>query len=152
MGRYISWTDVLNRYKAAETYGDATTMEAAYIAPVEDRIDGYLARRYAVPFCNTPSLAPGIVRDMCIDLTYIKITEGKVPTVEIQAALTQTIADILNNKLTLIVNGTVMEADAITSIDSTASPAGTMYGWDEPANWDVSSNWEQATQDERLAT
>ena len=144
MGRYIDFSDVANRYKDAATYGDAETLEVAYIVAAEAEVDGRLARLYPIPFPSSP--APDIVRDLCIDMVYIKLTQGKVKTVEIQAAVTQRFKDINSRALLISLNGTLIDPAPITATDSLP---GTMYGYDDPANWDVSSYWEQASQDER---
>lgn len=145
MSRYIEWTDVVDRYKDAGTYGDEDTIDKGYIVPAEAEVDGRLARMYSVPFVNTPA-APDIVRDLCIDLTYIKLTQGKMKTEELQKSLAARFADILSGKLEVSVNGTLVDRAAITVSDA---PAGTAFGFDDPTNWDVPEDWETLSRDRR---
>lgn len=75
MGALVEWDDVTNKYRDAGSSGDATTMDAAYIAPAEAYIAGYLSGR----FSSILSSGSELVRDLVVDETYRRLVLLKQP-------------------------------------------------------------------------
>ena len=68
MGRYIDWQDVVDRYRSVSDR-DATEIGSSFIPYAEAEVDGRLASKYTAPFSNNNMT----VKDLCIDLVYIKV-------------------------------------------------------------------------------
>lgn len=139
MGRYIDWAMVTGRYQdAAKLAGDGP-MGSYWLSGAEYEVDGFLASRYTVPF--TP--APPIVQDLCIDLTYYKMT--------IQQKNSEKLWKYIEKRIEMIINGTL--------VIGTSGPAGvawssaeghhTSFGPDDPINWRISSSWAQDVEEAR---
>ena len=76
MGRYINWADVVGRYSQINKLGGAEQVGSNFIDYAEAEVDARLACAYTVPF-DTSSGAPTTVKDLAIDLTFLKATFGK---------------------------------------------------------------------------
>lgn len=133
MGRYIDWKDVADAYPDWAKQASANSVGNLWIPRAEDEVDGRLAPKYTVPF--TP--VPGIVRDLCIDMAYYKLTfateKGKA------------LWDTLSNRFKSILDGSMLittSAGILASGDtafSTHQDYPTAFGVDSDLNWRVSS-------------
>lgn len=143
MGRYITWTDVTNRYVDFAKGPDATLAEAAFVPQAEAEVDGRLAPKYTVPF----SPAPYIVKDLCVDMAYYKAT--------IKQESSKVILESLERRFKAIIDGTLI----LTNSGGTIAAAGnfawasnsyhTSFGLDSEVNWRVDSQQIGDIQDAR---
>jgi len=134
MGRYIDWDDVANAYPDWARQASANSVGNLWIPRAEDEVDGRLAPKYTVPF--TP--VPGIVRDLCIDMAYYKLTFATDKGKALWESLKDRFADILDG--TLVITNS---AGALSSADrgwSTHQDYPTAFGVDSDINWRVSSS------------
>src|SRR5687768_16697902 len=106
MGRYITWTDVTNRYKDFPKGSDATLAESAFIPHAEAEVDGRLAVRYAAPF----SPAPYLVRDLCIDVAYYKATARQEGSQLLKEYIDERFKAIIAGTLLLTTSDTIVGA------------------------------------------
>jgi hypothetical protein len=143
MGRYIDWGEVAGRYpKVAQIAGD-TSLGSYWLQYAEYEIDGYLAQRYTTPF--TPENQ--IVNDLCIDLTYYKMTMAQETS--------KPLWEYIKYRLDAIIAGTMVLVDVppSTALGAVAWSEGagysTSFGPDDPVNWAVSSEWMQDVADSR---
>lgn len=143
MGRYITWDDVANAYPDWVSAVSANTVGNLWIPRAEDEVDGRLAPKYTVPF--TP--VPGVVRDLCIDLAYYKLTfateKGKA------------LGEILQSRFEAILSGELMLTNSLGQVAapekawSTHQDYPTHFGVDTDLNWQVSSAWATDQQEAR---
>lgn len=75
MGRYIDYEELTGRYSQLFKGSEAESVGSHYIAFAEAEVDGRLGRTYSVPF-DTTSGAPDVVKDLAIDIAYLKATIG----------------------------------------------------------------------------
>jgi len=73
MGRYITWDDVVNRYRKFADIADAPEAQESFIQYAEAYIDAALAPAYTIPFSSNNAT----VRDLCIDTTFAKAIRFK---------------------------------------------------------------------------
>lgn len=143
MGRYIDWGEVTGRYKDAVGLGDSTGMGSYWLTHAEAEVDGRVAPRYTVPF----SPAPMQIKDLCIDLTYWKMTVGKANKKELKA--------YIDERFNGILAGTILLTNSLGPLQGQANDAWfensyhTSFGPDSPLNFRVDSNWSQQVQDDR---
>lgn len=146
--RYINWADVTGRYRDAAKVADATDGANYWIVSAEGEVDARLASKYSVPFANTPTLAPDIVRDLSIDLAYFKMTVGKEGAKELKKYIDERFKGLLDGTISIVSSGGTV-VDQAVSAWSNREGYHSSFGVDDPVNWHVSSQWEQATQDAR---
>lgn len=144
MARYITWADVSNRYPtAAKVQGGSEAVKNYYITGAEDEVDGRCAARYTVPFTPTP----GIIKDLCVDLTYYKmIIQNPKTAKELKKYIDQRFTDIANGTIIITTSsGLLATADGAWSTDQYKSS----FGVDCTENWEVDPNWIDANADSR---
>lgn len=114
MARYINWSDVSARYKNIGTDYDATQINSNYVPFVESQIEGMLSQKYTVPFSNNNF----VVKDLCIELLYIKVANLNVKDSESRMkALLSRIDRILDGKENLVDDlGAVINKDVGSSV------------------------------------
>lgn len=146
MARYIQWNDVTDRYAdAAKHAAGAESMKTNYINGAEDEVDARCAVRYTTPF--TP--VPGIIRDLCVDLAYFKLTVKQRDPDEdsLKKYIDERFEGILNGTILLTTSGTVLGAQE--QAWSSGQDFSSSFGVDDVTNWSVSSNWQQDFEDRR---
>ena len=143
MGRYIAWTDIAGRYPDTAKMMTDGNASSYWLLTAEDEIDAFLAPRYTVPF--TP--AHGVVRDLCVDLTYYKMIVRQEGADKLWKYIDYRIKALLNGTMLLTTSGAALAQGTV----SWSSEEGhhTSFGPDDPINWQVSSQWMQDVEDER---
>lgn len=141
MGRYIDWTLVANRYPDAAKITGAEVVNSAWLFGAEAEIDARLAPRYTVPF----SPAPDLVKDLCADLLYAKMTSRQEGSKIIYDRVLATIKEIIAGTLTI--PGALPSAEGIISTASNSYRSA--FGVDDPVNWSRSQSQIDDTQRER---
>lgn len=143
MGRYIDWALVVGRYKDAATLAEATGTGSYWLAMAEFEIDGALGARYTVPFTPTPLQ----VQDLCIDLTYYKMTIGKQSKKDLKAYIDQRITGLVNGTIVLVTSAGNIQGDPNAAWSENSYH--TSFGPDDPVNFRVDSNWMHDVQNAR---
>ena len=147
--RYTSWADVVARYPNIAKAGqaEATAIDAGFILGVEGVIDAKLATRYAVPFSNTPSLAPPVIKDLATDMSYYKIAMFKL-----SAEQAKILQDDINSRLKDLITGDMLVLTGSGTIIDGGAPAtvwGTHQSYPNITNVDSFSNF-QFSNDETI--
>lgn len=144
MSRYIDWKDVVNRYAdAAKSQGGSEEVKISFVNGAEDEIDAALAMKYTTPF----STVPGLVRDLCIDLSYYKMNIRVKEIKTLKDYIDQRIAGLQSGALTLTLSGTPLgQADRAWS---TTQDFGSSFGVDRDENWHPDSNWQDDFKNRR---
>lgn len=143
MGRYIEWDDVANSYPDWAKAVSANVVGNLWIPRAEDEVDGRLAPKYTVPF----SPCPGIVRDLCIDLAYFKLSFATEKG--------EKLGKILEDRFKAILDGSLLLTNSAGNISSSERAWSshqdypTHFGVDNPVNWQVSSAWATDQQEAR---
>lgn len=133
MGRYINWADVTGRYSDFAKGPDASQAEAYFVPHAEAEVDGRLAAKYTVPF----SPAPYLVKDLCIDLAYVKATARQEGSKLIAESIDKRFKDILDGKLLLTnSDGVVARTGDMAWASNSYHSA---FGFDGEQNWRVDS-------------
>lgn len=106
--RYINWNDVVDRYSQL---GKLANVSTHYVPIAEDFVDGALAPAFAIPFASTPAETPNMIRDLVIDITYLKAGNVKIGDAEKFAErIDKTIEKLLTGNMVLISgSGTALE-------------------------------------------
>lgn len=115
MGRYIDWKDVTNRYRLVGKSLDATQVGSSFVPYAESEVDGRLAAKFTVPFSNNVTA----VKDLCIDLVYVKA--GNINVKE-----SKRIMDAIDSKIMRLLDGKEMLIDDVGNVIH-QSVAGTIY-------------------------
>lgn len=145
MGRYIDWAAVVDRYKTIAATTGETDIENSYLLQAEDEVDARLAVRYTVPF--TP--VPGVVADLCTDLTYYKIKLGSEHADKVWEYLERRFAAITSGTLLLTVSGTVVPTVFGADGSFNTDPYRSSFGPDSAPNWSPDPNWVRNAKGER---
>jgi hypothetical protein len=147
--RYIDWSHAAGRYTELAKLAGATEMQESWIDGAEAVIDARLALKYTVPFANTPTLTPPVIRDLAIDLTYYKAMLGKKQA--------EALGKDIEARFTSLLNGTMIVTDASGApLDDGASLLWTdragyhsSFGSDDPVEYDISSRWMESSRNSR---
>lgn len=142
MGRYIDWQDLANRYTDAAKMGGAEAVHSAWLFGVEAEIDARLSIRYTVPF----SPAPDLVRDLCIDLLYARMTARQEGSEVIYERVMDTIKEMVAGTLPLPGVAPLPLGGAAWASNSYR----TAFGPDDPINWSRSADQLADAVNERM--
>lgn len=127
MGRYIDWSYVSNRYPDAAKIGGAEAVHSAWLFGVEAEVDARLSVRYTVPF----SPAPDLVKDLCTDLLYARMTARQ----EGSQVIYERVMDLFKE----IIAGTVTIPGVTPTGRNSSTFASNSYrsafGTDDSVNW-----------------
>jgi len=118
MGRYIDWSDLIGRYSQLSKIGGAENVGSDYIQYAEAEVDARLSPMFTVPF-SSGTYTPMTVKDLSIDMAYLKATFGKEKSWDRMAkAMDKKFKAILEGELAVILpDGTTL-----------ASLGGTVWG------------------------
>jgi len=148
MSRYIQWVDVVGRYPAAAQIAGNTNVGSYWLPGAESEVDARLAGRYAVPF----STAPALVQDLCIDLTYCKMTAGQASSTEIYERYLERVTEIVAGTMLLTgADGTIIPSRSVSnpSLAWSSNSYRSSFGPDAPENWSPSLSAEIDAESER---
>lgn len=134
MGRYIDWSDIAGRYPDIARQGGAESVASYWLAYAEAEVDARLAAKYTTPF----SPAPTLVRDLCIDLTYYRMTIRQKGSELIRESLDERFAGIINGTISLP-NTVEIVADTLAWSEQAQPGYHTAFGPDDALNWRPSS-------------
>jgi phage gp36-like protein len=143
MGRYIEWADVTGRYIDTAKYtGGEGGVGSYWLALAESEIDAFVAPKYTVPF----SPCPLPIKDLCIDLTYYKMSMRQESAKPLWEYIDYRLKAILNGTMTLTTSGSALAQGTAWSENSGYASS---FGPDDPLNWRVSSDWMDAVEGSR---
>lgn len=131
MGRYIDWQHLTNRYPDAAKMAGAETVHSGWLFGVEAEVDARLSIRYTVPF----SPAPDLVKDLCVDLLYARMTARQEGSEVIYERVMGLFKEIIAG--TIVLPG----VDPVGGNGRTfaSNSYRTAFGTDDPANWSRSA-------------
>jgi hypothetical protein len=144
MGRYIDWEEIAGRYPDVARIAGATGTGSYWLGYAESEVDARLAVRFTTPF----SPAPDVVRDLCIDLTYYKMTMRQKNSEVIREDIEARFEALVNGTMALPTSYTVV-ADTLMWSEESQSGYHTAFGPDDPLNWIPSSAHMLDTEYER---
>lgn len=132
-GRYITWADVVGKYGEVQKDKDAKQADNYFIVGAEAQVDASLAAKYTVPF----SPAPAMVRDLCIDLTFIKMN--------IRSKNMKPLIDDFNARIKGLQDGSLILADSGTNFGTPnaawiSNSYRSAFGHDRDINWRPSTD------------
>lgn len=135
---YATWDMVAGRYPdAAKIYG-ADGVGSYWLDHAAAEIDARLALRYTVPFTPTPLL----IQDLCVDLTYWKMTMRQKSSEALGAYIENRLDALATGSMSLVMSGAVLPSIADMPYSNTEQ-FGSSFGVDDPLNWSVDSNYMQ---------
>lgn len=136
--RYIDWADVVNRYSDVARIGGAESVSSSHLQFAEAEVDARLSVLYTVPF--TP--APPLVKDLCIDLTYWRMTMRQKGSEVIKKYIDERIEGLIGGTIVLTdAAGAVLPQNQESLAWSEQNQTGyhTAFGPDYELNWMPSS-------------
>lgn len=148
MGRYIDWSDVLDRYPELNTLGGADELSSSYIVYSEAFVDSILKSHWTPPFSSNNM----IVKDLSIDYTYWRAARFKLEdAVAVKSEFYGTVEMLKSGQLTMI-DESGAEIPIVrqgSSIFSTTQSYHTSFGMDDPVNWRIDSDYTTNLRSER---
>ena len=142
MGRYIDWADVANRYSEISKIAGAEQASSYWINYVEADLDARLASRYTTPF----SIAPDVVKDLAIDMTFYRMTIRQKGSEIIKAFIDERVLGLING--TINIDGATTQ-QAVAWSEQNVSGYHTAFGPDDELNWTPSSAYLADVDDQR---
>lgn len=137
-GRYITWDDVVMRYRDFSTLGGAVKAASHYISMAEARIDALLASHYTTPFSRNNM----VIRDLTIDMTFLLAARLKSEeSNRIKKDIMEMIEALKDGTMSMVDNsGTLISAGpTTTTVWSDRENYHPVFGLDDPMEWGVSS-------------
>ena len=145
---YIEWDDVVARYPATGRQNqDASEVTSSFIVGAEAYINARLAKSYTIPFTPVPQL----IKDLAIDLTYVKMAVGKVDDREvIKEHIIDTLNSLVDGDMVLVTDSGTTLAEVDNGVWSELGSYTSRFDVDDPFNWEVSSARLTAIENDRL--
>lgn len=138
-GRYITWDDVVMRYRDFATAAGAVKAASHYISMAEARIDALLASHFTVPFSNNNM----VIRDLTIDMTFLLAARLKAEEANrLKKDIMETIQMLKDGEMVMVdTSGTMLPtALAASPIWSDRESFHPVFNLDDPITWGVSSS------------
>ena len=143
MGRYIDWAAVAGRYPDAAKIAGAESVGSYWLPGVEAEVDARLSRRYTVPF----SPPPPMVQDLCIDLTYCRMTVRQEETAPIYERAIALLDALVAGTMPLLTGSGTSLGGTSSSYAWSTNSYRSSFGPDDPEKWSTS----QAALDDAAA-
>lgn len=152
--RYTNWADVVARYPSVAriAQAEATAVDSAFIAGAESEVDATLSGRYAVPFASTPTLAPGIIRDVSTDMAYMRIAQLTLKPEQLkilQDSINRRLGGLATGSIFIIGSGGVVQSVLTQGAWGTHQSYPNITGVDTITNWGVSNDEMNNQTDKR---
>lgn len=141
---YISWTDLVARYKKVSEDYDSGEAVAGFISGAEAELDSRLAIRYTVPFNPVPPM----VKDLVIDMAYYRMFWQQDGEDKLRDFIERRIGALVAGSATLVVSGSVLPTNDVQAW-SDRTGIRTVFGPDNPPNYSVSKSWQDNAKAER---
>jgi phage gp36-like protein len=145
-GRYIDWSDVVNRYADVAKDGVDSQRADYNIADAEGEVDSRLAPRYTVPFGGS-STAPQMVRTLAVDLTYWRFIWASDRADKLKEYIDARFDSLVCGSMSLVSSGVILSDNVVQAWSNTEYRSA--FGPDDPINWSVSSAAQYDAQQER---
>jgi len=136
MSRYIDWEDVVGRYPDAAKIGGADTVNSSFIVGAEAEVDARLAGRYTVPFSSTPPL----VKDLCIDLVYCKMTSRQDSSDKLYQRYLDLIKEVMSGTVVLVSDTGTAVTNVRTALAFSTNSYRSAFGPDDAEEWSPSDS------------
>lgn len=125
MGRYINWADVNGRYADMDRIGDAAEVGSTYIQYAESFVDARLAPRFTVPF----SPAPQIIKDLAIDITYLRANLVKgIEKDVLRADVDERLKMLSNGQMSILTDSGTSAAVGVSRLGSNTKSYTPVFG------------------------
>lgn len=149
MGRYITWDDVIDRYRvlSKDSKDGSSEVESAFIFYAEHELDALMAPAFTVPFSSNNMTA----KDLAIDLTYcragnFKISEQK----EFKQSIMDRIDMLKKGEMSMLTDsGDTIDTSGSTSAWSTTKDYHPVFGHGPTEHFEVDSSQVVAEDNER---
>ena len=136
MGRYINWDDIVARYPSINAVGGAADVGSAWIGYVENQVDGLLSPEFSAPFSNNNIT----VKDLCIELTYIRVGNLKVEeTTDMREAFMERINRLKDGSEGMLTNSCDIVLALGDTVYSNTANYNPVFNLDNPLDWEVDS-------------
>jgi len=141
---YANWKDVEDRYPEIAKGPDPKQVSSSYLIFVDAELNGLFAGAYTVPFSDNNLT----IKDLAVDLTYIKMSVGKSEKrEEIKKRFEERISRIKDGEESMLnADGTAITINGL--IWSSTEDYHPVFGMDDTINFAVDSS---QIEDERAA-
>ena len=138
MGRYVEWSDVVDRYSLLDSLGGAAEVGSTYIQYCEAMVDGKLACLFTPPFSNNNLT----VKDLVIDEVFLKASRTRDKTYDkVNESLMERYKGLLGGDSKMVdLAGTILSSGTVGCQDT--SGATPIYGevgsgdrWEGDIKW-----------------
>ena len=138
MGRYINWSDVVDRYPEINTRGGAAVISSTYIVYAESFVEGMLNSHFTPPFSNNNQT----IKDLAIDCVFWRAARFKDENaIQVKSDFYSVISMLKDGKMSMVTDEGLILAAGNGSIGySTTQSYHSSFGMDEPINWRVDSS------------
>jgi len=147
MGRYIEWNMVAGKYPLIDTIDGDSEISSVYLQKAEYELDAILGTHFTVPFSSNNET----VKDLAIDLTYIKAAMGKDDRVsQISSDFYHRINMLkMGEMLMSTTSSGLLSSDVGQAVYSRDMDAEPIFNIDNPTNWGVDSGYAAEITDAR---
>lgn len=138
MGRYIDWSDVVDRYPEIASRGGAGVISSAYIVYAETFVDGMLASHFTPPFSTNNQT----VRDLSIDCVFWRAARFKDENaIQVKSDFYSVINMLKDGKMSMAtVSGSIIAARNGSIGFSTTQSYHSSFDMGESEHWRVDSS------------
>lgn len=147
MPRYIKWDEVQARYASLATIGGADEVNSASLVYAEAEIDSRLGQKFTLPFSNNNLT----IKDLCIDLTYIKAANITIEERQILIDdLNMRVDDLLMGKSVMVVSSGVSIATIGDTVFSSTMNDQPIFDLGHTLDMVVSSQYLDGLENDKL--
>ncbi len=138
MGRYIDWSDVVDRYPEINTRGGASAISSTYIVFAESFVDGMLHSHFTPPFSSNNQT----VRDLSIDCVFWRAARFKDDNaIQVKSDFYSVIDMLKEGKMSMTTaSGEIIAARNGSIGFSTTQSYHPSFDVGEPEHWRVDSS------------
>lgn len=143
----MKWDDIVLRYPSINNVGGASEVGSAWIGSVERQIEGLLAPQYSAPFSSNNET----VKDLCIELAYIRIGNLKVDEAkDMREAFMERIERIKMGSEALMTSSGGVIGQVGDTIWSSTGNYHSVFDVDNEIDWAVDSSQIENIQNAKL--
>ena len=127
---YTTWDTLVSKYPGlASKNANSPEVALSFLPGAQAEIDGRLCSKYAVPFSPVPDL----IKDLCTDLIYAKITIR-------DQKLSKPVMDYYEKRMVMLEKGTLQivvdgVANDLSNGASVDKSYHSVFGMDDPIKW-----------------
>lgn len=141
---YFTWNELSTKYPSVAKDLDASRVDSFWAPLVSGDLDAQIAKRYAVPLANTPSM---FIKNLAIDMAYWQWTY--------KAENQSILKEYIDQRISGIIDGTIVLTDVTgapltqgsTQVFLTTSGTASSFGMNNPVDWHVDRQWADSFND-----